>query len=165
MWLILSAAAFVASVLVHAVVVRLIGRAGAVPAFVAIGGAIGAALIAYCARRYGLTPPSLAATLTYAFACELYMFLFTLVGNSVSFGLLTQLARRPLTSTDIAGFYRTEAMIGRRFEQLEGSDLITAGPAGFTLTTRGKSVVRIFSLLHGAFGRPNRWTTNDTRGR
>src|SRR3977135_4536201 len=101
MWLILSAAAFVTSVLVHAMAVRLAARARPVPPVVVIGGAIGAALIGLCARSYGLTPPTLAATLTYAFACELYIFLFTLVGNSVSFGLLTQLARRPLTSTDI----------------------------------------------------------------
>jgi hypothetical protein len=49
-------------------------------------------------------------------------------------------------------------MIARRFEQLEGSDFITTGPAGVKLTTRGKRVVRIFSLLHALFGRPNRWT-------
>src|SRR3981081_122206 len=104
MWLILSAAAFMASGLIYAVVVRPLGRAGAGAGFVAVGGRRGAAMSSFCPRRYGLTPPSLAATLTYAFACELYMFLFTLVGNSVSFGLLTQLARRPLTSTDIAGF-------------------------------------------------------------
>ena len=99
-------------------------------------------------QSYGLTPATLAATLTYAFACELYIFLFTLVGNSVSFGLLTKLARHPLKPADIAGFYRTEAMIARRFEQLERGDFITAGPAGFRLTTRGKRVVQIFSLLH-----------------
>jgi hypothetical protein len=162
MWLMLSAAAFVTSVLVHAAAVRLVPRPGAVPAFVAVGGVMGAALIGYCARSYGLTPPTLAATLTYAFACELYIFLFTLVGNSVSFGLLTKLASHPLRPDEIAGFYRAEAMIARRFEQLEGSDFITTGPAGVKLTTRGKRVVRIFSLLHAVFGRPNRWTAKMT---
>ena len=93
MWLMLSVAAFVTSILVHAVAVRLVPRAGAVPAFVAVGGAIGVALIGYCALSYGSAPPTLAATLVYAFACELYIFLFTLVGNSVSFGLLTKLAK------------------------------------------------------------------------
>src|SRR6476469_9355208 len=144
MWLIFSAAAFVTSVFVHAMAVRVARRTRPVPAFAAIGGATGAVLIGLCARSYGLTPPTLAATLTYAFACELYIFLFTLVGNSVSFGLLTNLARHPLKPDAIAGFYRAEAMIERRFEQLEGSDLITTTPAGFKLTTRGKRVVRIF---------------------
>jgi len=104
-----------------------------------------------------LTPPTLAATLTYAFACELYIFLFTLVGNSVSFGLLTKLASHPLKPDEIAGFYRADAMIARRFEQLEGSDLITTSPAGFKLTTRRKRVVRIFSLFQAVLGRSNRW--------
>jgi hypothetical protein len=164
MWLTSSMAAFVTSVLVHAVAMRLLARAGAVALFVAIGGAIGAALIGYCARSYGLTPPTLAASLVYAFACELYIFLFTLVGNSVSFGLLTKLARQPLAPADIAAFYRTETMIARRFEQLERSDFITAGPAGFRLTPRGKRAVQTFSFLHAMFGRPNRWVSGMTCG-
>ena len=163
MWLILSVAAFVTSVLVHATAVRLAARA-------ATGAGVrgnrrgdrGRADRATALRSYGLTPPTLAATLTYAFACELYIFLFTLVGNSVSFGLLTKLASHPLKPDEIAGFYRAEAMIARRFEQLEGSDLITTSPAGFKLTARGKRVVRIFSLLHAVFGRPNRWVARMT---
>ena len=115
MWLMLSVAAFVTSILVHAVAVRLVPRAGAVPAFVAVGGAIGVALICYCALSYSSAPPTLAATLVSAFACELYIFLFTLVGNSVSFGLLTKLASHPLRPDEIAAFYRAEAMITRRF--------------------------------------------------
>jgi hypothetical protein len=162
MWLMLSVAAFVTSILVHAAAVRLLPRAGAVPAFVAVGGVIGVALISYCALSYGLAPPTLAATLAYAFACELYIFLFTLVGNSVSFGLLTKLASHPLRPDQIAAFYRAEAMITRRFEQLESSDFITTRANGVKLTARGKRVVRIFSLLHAVFGRPNRWTAKMT---
>jgi hypothetical protein len=162
MWLIWSATAFVTSVLVHAMGVRLAERARPVPAFVVIGGAIGVALIVLCARSYGLKPPTLAGTLTYAFACELYIFLFTLVGNSVSFGLLTKLASHPLKRDEIAGLYRAEAMIARRFEQLEGGDLITDSPAGFKLTTRGKRVVRIFSLLQALLGRSNQWVVRMT---
>ena len=162
MWLMLSVAAFVTSILVHAVAVRLVPRAGAVPAFVAVGGAIGVALIGYCALSYGSAPPTLAATLVYAFACELYIFLFTLVGNSVSFGLLTKLASHPLRPDEIAAFYRAEAMITRSFEQLEGSDFITTRANGVKLTARGKRVVWIFSLLHAVFGRPNRWTAKMT---
>ena len=157
MWPIVSVAAFATSVLVHAVTMRLVEQARAVAAFVAICGAMGAALVGYCARSYGLTPATLAAILTYAFVCEFYIFLFTLVGNSVSFGLLAKLARQPLKPADIAGFYRAEGMIDRRFEQLERANLITPGPVVFTLTRRGKGVVRIFSLLHAIFRRPNQW--------
>jgi hypothetical protein len=138
---------------------RLSERAGAVAAFVTIGGAAGAGLIGYCATSYGLTPATVAATLTYAFACELYIFLFTLVANSVSFGLLTRLAGQPLKAAEIARFYRADAMIGRRFEQLERGNLIAAGPAGHRLTRRGEGVVRMFSRLHALFRRPNQWVS------
>ena len=164
MWLIWSMAAFVTSVLVHAIVIRFVERAGTVATFVAIGGVSGVALIGYCLRSYGFTPTTLAAILTYAFACEFYIFLFTLVGNSVSFGLLTKLESHPLEPAAIASFYRAEAMIGRRFEQLERSDFISTGPAGLTLTARGKRAVRMFSLLHVMFGRPNRWVARMVRG-
>ena len=163
MWMMLSVAAFLTSVLIHAVAMRFVQRVGAVAAFVAIGGTVGTLLIAYCAISYGLTSAALATTLAYAFACELYVFLFTLVGNSVSFGLLTRLAKHPLKPADIAGFYRTEAMIARRFEQLEQGNFITAGPAGFRLTKRGKGLVQIFSLLHAALRRPNQWVSAATR--
>jgi hypothetical protein len=84
------------------------------------------------------------------------------VGNSVSFGLLTKLASHPLRPDEIAAFYRAEAMITRRFEQLEANDFISTGADGVKLTARGKRVVRIFSLLHAVFGRPNRWTAKMT---
>ena len=163
MWLIWSVTAFVTSVLVHAILVRLVERAGTVAIFVAIGGATGGALIGYCLQSYGFTPATLAATLTYAFACEFYIFLFTLVGNSVSFGLLTKLEHQPLKPAAIASFYRAEAMIGRRFEQLERSNFISTGPAGLRLTARGKKAVRTFTFLHGMFGRPNRWVARMAR--
>jgi hypothetical protein len=164
MWLILSAMALMTSVLIHAIAMRFVASAGAVAVFVAIGGTIGIALTGYCVASYGLTPATPAAALTYSFLCELYIFLFTLVGNSVSFGLLTKLARHPLKRADIANFYRTEAMVGRRFEQLERGNLITAGSGGFRLTTRGERVVRIFSFVHALFRRPNQWASGKTRG-
>jgi len=164
MWLVLSLAAFLTSVTVHAVTVRLIERAGSVAVFIAIGTVVGLALIGYCARRFGLEASILAAALTYAFLCELYIFLFTLAGNSVSFGLLTKLAKHPLKPAEIARFYRAEAMISRRLEQLERGSLITAGPAGFSLTARGEVIVRFFSLLHAIFRRPNQWVSGTSCG-
>ena len=54
-------------------------------------------------------------------------------------------------------------MIARRFEQLEAAILSRLTPPGFKLTTRGKRVVRIFSLLQAVLGRPNRWRRRMTR--
>jgi hypothetical protein len=133
---------------------RFVRRIGAVAGFVAIGGAIGVVLIGYCGRSYGWTPATLAAILSYAFFCELYIFLFTLVGNSVSFGLMAKLANRPLNASEIAAFYRTEAMVARRLEQLERSNFVASRPAGPTLTPRGVRVVQLFSVLRSVFRRP-----------
>jgi DNA-binding HxlR family transcriptional regulator len=154
MWLVLSLAAFLCSGLLHAAVMRCIDRAGAVAAFVMSGAAMGAVLVGYCVLKYGLSAATLAAILTYAFACEIYIFLFTLVGTSVSCALLVKLASRPLRTDEIASFYRTEAMIERRLKQLERSNLIAADEAGFRLTARGKTIVRIFSFFRALFRRP-----------
>jgi len=164
MWLILSSATFVASVLVHAIVSRFAERSARVTTFLAIAGATGIVLIGHCLRSYGLSPATIAATLTYAFTCELYVFLFTLVGNSVSFGLLTKLASRRLTPADMPDCYPTEAMIARRLEQLEAGEFIASCPAGIRLTVRGKRIVKVFSLFHVMFRRPNRWTARVISG-
>jgi hypothetical protein len=166
MWLNLSAVAFAVGVLVHAVTLRLAPRAGAVTAFVAIGGAVGAGLIGYCVLKYGLTPTTMATVLAYAFAGELYIFLFTLVGNSVSFGLMARLARRPLEPAEIADFYRTEAMIERRLDQLERANFIVVDQAGLRLTMRGQRIAKGASILRSIFRRAESGrVTNGLRGR
>ena len=154
MWLLLGMA-LAASVLGHAGVLRLFQSAGAVTTFVAIGGAVGVLLVG-CSLFYdGLTPTASAVVLTYVFACELYVFLFTLVGNSVSFGLMAQLAQHPLQPADIAKFYRAQTMVERRFEQLERANLIVRDGAGFRLTVRAKRIIRAFSVLRSVFRRPH----------
>jgi hypothetical protein len=166
MWLCLSIVPFALSVLVHAAAMRLAERAGAVAAFVAIGGAVGAALAGYCVLRYGLAATTFAAILGYVFACELYIFLFTLVGNSVSFGLMARLVKRPLESAEIAEIYRPEAMIERRFDQLERANFIVADRAGLGLTTRGRRLARVSLLLRAVFRRTDTGRlTNGLRGR
>jgi hypothetical protein len=166
MWLCLSVVPFAASVLVHAAAIRVVECAGAVTTFVAIGGAVGAVLAGYCVLNFGLAPTTFAAILGYVFACELYIFLFTLVGNSVSFGLMARLAKRPLKPAEAAEFYRTEAMIERRFDQLERANFIVADRDGLDLTTRGRRLAKVSVLLRGIFrrtasGRP----ANGWRGR
>ena len=113
MWLIWSVARLLTSVLVHAIVMRFVERAGTVAIFVAIGGMVGGALIGYCLQSYGFTPATLAAFLHPRSPVNSH-FPFYPRGNSVSFGLLTKLESHPLDASAIARFYRAEAMIGRR---------------------------------------------------
>ena len=166
MWLIWSVAAFVTSVLVHAIVMRFVGdRAGTVAIFFAIGGVAGVALIGYFLRSYGFTPPTLAGALTYSFAREFYIFVFTLVGNSVSLGLLTKLER---TSARACRYHQllSRRYHGRATFRAARTKAISSGPvqAGLRLTARGKSAVRMFSFLRAIFGRPNRWVARTARG-
>jgi hypothetical protein len=166
MWLVLSVLSFASSVLVHAAAMRRAERAGAVATFVAIAGVVGAALAGYCVLAYGLHPATFAAILGYVFACELYIFLFTLVGNSVSFGLMARLAKRPLEPAEIAEFYRAEAMIERRLDQLERADFIVADRAGFGLTARGRRLANVSVLLRAIFRRTESGRlANGLRGR
>jgi hypothetical protein len=151
----LAVAAFAVSVLVHAVALRLARGVGAVAGFVLIGGAVGIALVGLSFAVFGFTPAFGATVLSYAFLCELYIFLFTLVANSVSFALMTRLARQPLQPAQIAEFYRTEAMLSRRYQQLEQAGYIVAEQGGFALTPQGRMVVSVFSFLRALFRRPH----------
>ncbi len=155
MWLI-SAGAFAASVFVHSVAAHQSRHGGTVLTFVAIGIPIGILFIACGFFLYGFTPAVLAGALLYALACELYLFLFTLVGNSVSVRLLAELQKRPLKADEILSIYQTERMVERRFDQLQQSNLLISDQGRFRLTPRGRKLVSIFGILRAVCRRPEK---------
>ena len=82
--ILLAALYFVAAVALHAIWCRLSTRLSVVVKFVLVGGATGLVLIGHLIGIGGLSTGTLAGALVYALACELYIFLFTLILSSVS---------------------------------------------------------------------------------
>jgi len=152
MWVASGLGAFAIAVISVAITVRISRLTRPVPVFALIGGIIGFLFAGYGLWRHGFDPSVIGGVTVYAFACELYIFLFTLAGNSVSLRLLAELSKGPLRRRDIAAHYQTDAMVERRFVQLKKAGLVSGGPAALSLTAEGKLFVWAFKTLRTTFG-------------
>jgi len=155
MWLIDALLALAVAVLGHAGLCRAPLSSGVVTRFVIVGSLVGACLVSWLLGRYGTAAPQTwAGALVFAFGCELYLFLFTLVMSSVSSNLLSNLARRDMTDMDIARLYDSRKMVGARLDRLVAAGLLTEQPNGLQLTAEGARMVRAFGRLRGFFRHP-----------
>src|SRR5262245_17264170 len=98
---------FVAAVAGHALLARTRLPGNSVAKFLLAGGLLGLALAAHRLALDGLCLSSVAALAAYAFCCELYVFLFTMVGSSISVKLLLSLRRGELSGPEIDALYDT----------------------------------------------------------
>jgi hypothetical protein len=87
----------------------------------------------------------------YAFACELYVFLFTLVASSVSASLLMALAAGALTPQEIGALCDEAGMVQMRLERLVDGGLLRVAPAGYAPTRAARVMLAGFRMLRRFF--------------
>ena len=92
----------------------------------------------------------LAEAAAYAFACELYVFLFTFVGSSVSVALLverleTAPPRRPVETLDPV------AMVECRLATMHNAGVLEATPPAYRLNNRSRLILRVYRALRRLF--------------
>lgn len=146
-----SLLAFVVVVGLHAVAVHLPRGRDSVTKFALIGGLVGTGLgiHVWCA---GPDLEGLATLVAYAFACELYLFLFTLIGSSVSVRILLTLRDAPRTAAELETLYTSAGMVQARFDKLRAVGLLASSPRSRgRLTWRGRCLARLFSGLKRFF--------------
>jgi hypothetical protein len=146
-----SLVAFVVAVLLHAVVCRLTARPSVVVKFVLVGGAVGLALTGWLVTTAGLSVPTLAGVVTFALACELYIFCFTLILTSVSAIWLRRLYRGDIGTATLAEAYSPAWMVDSRLERLAANDFVTRTADGYRLTEKGRSLMQTFGRLRRLF--------------
>jgi hypothetical protein len=150
--LLLPSAAILVAILLHAVACRLPLPFGSVVRFVMIGSVCGLVAVVVMITEYGLTADVAGATLAFAFAAELYLFLFTMTLGSVSANILALLNRAPATPMDINNFYDDRLMAALRIERLLATGLAQEHGGMISLTRKGELVARLFAVLRTAFG-------------
>jgi hypothetical protein len=141
-------AAFVLAILGHAALRRAAPRVGSVGGFLLVGALMGAGLAGLLAQRDGLALHSWAALASYAFACELYIFLFSSVSSSVSASFLYRL--RSGKPPAVSG----TAMVARRLERMLSAGILEKTSSGYRATARGARLLRAYRSLRGFFKRP-----------
>src|SRR5215208_5484357 len=136
MAVLLALAAFVATVLLHAVFCRLpVGLSG-VLRLVLVGCLIGR---------------TLAGVVTFALACELYVFCFTLILSSVSAIWLRRLYRGSIETEALAEAYSPAWMVDTRLERLADNGFVVREAGGYRLTDKGRGLMRTFGRLRALF--------------
>jgi len=151
MAVLLALAAFVATVLLHAIACRLPVGLSVVLKLVLVGGLIGLVLTAYLVASYGLTVRTLAGVVTFALACELYVFCFTLILSSVSAIWLRRLYRGSIETEALAEAYSPAWMVDTRLERLADNGFLAREAGGYRLTEKGRGLMRTFGRLRALF--------------
>jgi hypothetical protein len=149
--LLVPSVAILIAILLHAAACRLPLAFGSVVRFLMIGSICGLAAIVVMVTEYGLTADVVGATLAFAFAAELYLFLFTMMLASVSANILALLSQGPASATDINNIYGDRAMAALRIERLLATGLAQERDGVISLTPRGHAIARLFAELRTAF--------------
>jgi hypothetical protein len=159
-WLLFAVACFALSLCMHALAARLRPRANRVFSYAVVAGLGGLALAIALLASYGPDVRTWAALCLYALSAELYVFLFTMIGSSITARLLILLRRRNMTRVEIDAAFPTSGMVEDRMRNLLQNGLICAddsssssSSSSFSLTRRGWRIVRCFRLLRGFFRR------------
>jgi len=130
----------------HAGLARLKPEGNRVQQFLLAGGASGLGLLFNISRLHDITPPEwLAAIAVYAFACELYIFLFTFVTSSVSVALLLGEKEAVTVSTN------TRGMVEQRLTTMVAAGLLDRKADRFQLTARSRLMVAVYQILRRFF--------------
>ena len=139
--------------LLHSVATR-IPWGNPIGKFLLVGGGAGLALGAHLVVLGGDSLALLAALLTYAFLCELYLFLFTMVASSISARLLLLLRQRDLTADEIKSLYDPAGMVDCRLERLLVAGLLKQEACSYRVSGRGRRLAALFLALKRFFGHP-----------
>lgn len=152
MWYLLPVAYFLSALGAHAVTARLHASGNRVQQFLLIGFTGGVAMIFHLGRLPA-TPmaATLAAMVTYAFACELYIFLFTFVTSSVSVALLVAGARQAEPGQMRQTSLSPAEMVEQRLQMLAASGLLDRHEERYHLNGRSRAIVAIHRALRRFF--------------
>ena len=153
MWLVSALFALVAAIIGQVVMTRLQFGGSFVARFLLVGGGVGLVMAGSLVRAYGWGVEFWAGVFVYAFACELYVFLVTLVDSSISVSLLLLLRRGSSSRAEIDHLSSSRAMVASRLEKLRMNGLLRRAGSSYALTGRGLRLLVLFRALRVFFHR------------
>jgi DNA-binding HxlR family transcriptional regulator len=162
-WALYVVASFATALVLHALLCRSRLQGDSVSKFLVAGSSVGLSLVLTLVTLNGFGLSTWAGLLSYAFICELYIFLFTLVGSSVSASLLIRMRRGNISIAEIDRIYSSHSMVEERLETLKKHAFITRSPDGWTLTGKGKRVLVLFRTLRRIFRHAGEFGATDFR--
>ena len=151
MWAILAVGCFGLAVIVHAALGRAQLRLSAVVRYLVVGSVIGAALTVVLFVLYGISPQALAGVLSYMLACELYIFLCTLVHSSISAIILRRLYAESMTAEGLDRLCNPARMTDARLVKLQANGFLIERDGRYLVTPQADRTIALFGRLRGFF--------------
>lgn len=152
MWAVSAVSASLIALVLNSFAARFRFHDNAVVRFAAIGCGVGFILSAGLWPAYGVSMEIAAAILLFAFFCELYIFLFTLVLSSVSVNIMLRLRRGSISEPMLDEIYSGKAMIALRIDRLLQSGLLREVDSLIEATERGRRLASLFNRFRRLFG-------------
>jgi hypothetical protein len=153
MWAVASFTALLAAIVGHAGLRRAAPRLGSVIGFLAMGSLIGAGLAVLLLLRWGWAVETWAVLACYAFACELYIFLFCSISSSISASLLYRLRLGAVCRADMEAHRTGHAMVQRRLSRMVSARLLEPSEGGYRPTASGLRLAQAFRRMRIFFRR------------
>ena len=150
-WLWLTVGAFVLALVGQAVLVHQFKRRHAIVALVGIGVPIGLGLVALLFANYSIDR-SIAGTLLYAFACEVWMFILSVTFSSFAAKLMLLLRQRPLTLVEIDRLSDHRTIIQDRMNWLADIGAAIKQDGLLVPTGGGRRLTAAFAACRSFFG-------------
>ncbi|GIW82348.1 MAG: hypothetical protein KatS3mg105_4155 [Gemmatales bacterium] len=151
--LLISGVVFFVAVLGHSIAGRLGMIQNSVARFLVVGSVAGLTLLVVLCRHAVSALDVMAGLTFYAFLCELYIFLFTMVSSSISAKTLRLLWQGPMSAEQLEAVYEGAGMVQRRLERLQATHLIRTEGKHRTLTAKGERLVRWLRFFRDFFHR------------
>jgi hypothetical protein len=151
MWLYISFISFILAIFLHGLSIKLQMRIDSVRRFLCIGTVIGMNLFLISFLLFSLSSKFFASLAIYAFLCEIYIFIFTLVISSVSVSILIILENNSVQLTEIERLYQSGDMVKLRIQRLINVGYLVREGDNLFLSKRGERLVGKFSLLRKFF--------------
>ncbi|PWU09367.1 MAG: hypothetical protein C5B47_03515 [Verrucomicrobia bacterium] len=149
MIVLMAVAAFLTSVAGHLGAVKLWPRQNRVFSFLSCGFFVGGIFLAILLKMRS-SLEALEAAVIYAFACELYIFLFTFVIGSISVVILIQL-KEDGCLPEFQAETADDNFIGGRIQRMLELGILGKEGEHLRLTVRGRILLRAYKVLRSFF--------------
>jgi hypothetical protein len=155
MWILAPAVALAIAIAAHSCLCRAELAINSVARFFVAGGIVGVGLSLFLVTEAGFSVETAAGIAAYAAACEIYVFLFTLVSGSISVSLATRLLNGPMSQAEIEASIGGRSMVELRIARMLATGLLVRRADGrFGKTARGALLLWGYRWLRRFFWRP-----------
>lgn len=153
MWALMAAAYFGIAVLLNAAVSR-VTSLPPLGSFLLSGSVVGFVMIRHALLAFDAPVFVLAAVLSYAAACELFLIVMTTLISSIAVRSIRYLGTGAMSEAELAELYNAQDMVKLRLDRVRDTGLAEQDARSWRLTAKGKRLLSVLKTLRAFFDHP-----------